>query len=74
MRESRELVLALLACTSDSVVALGLFPAVKDMKSPLGVAHYRLFWTRDKNYLEIEGEHLDDVLALESHAPITMSY
>jgi hypothetical protein len=46
--------------------ALGLFPAVKDMKSPLGVPHYRLFWTWDKNYLEIEGEHLDDVLALES--------
>jgi hypothetical protein len=46
--------------------ALGIFPAVKDMKRPWGVPHYKLFWTWGKNYLELEGEHLEDVLALES--------
>src|SRR4029077_11826109 len=46
--------------------ALGLFPAVKDVKSRWGVPHYKLFWTWDKNYLELQGEHLEDVQALES--------
>jgi hypothetical protein len=50
--------------------ALGSFPAIKDMKSPWGVPHYRLFWTWGKNYLELEGEHLEDVLVLESRLKV----
>src|SRR6266849_2323156 len=46
--------------------ALGSFSAIKDMEPPSGVAHYRLFWTWGKNYLDLEGEHLEDVLALEN--------
>jgi len=47
--------------------ALGLFPAMKDSRNPiLRVPQYRLFWTWGKSYLELEAEHLDDVLALES--------
>jgi len=45
---------------------LGLFPAMKGRNPLLSVPQYRLFWTRGKNYLELEGEHLEDVLALES--------
>jgi hypothetical protein len=46
--------------------ALGSFQAVKDRKPPWGILHYRLFWTWGKNYWEIDGEHFEDVLALES--------
>jgi hypothetical protein len=46
--------------------ALGLFPAMKDRDPLLSAPQYRLFWTWSKNYLELEGEHLEDVLALES--------
>ena len=55
--------------TEDEIIgerALGSFPAAKDTKPPWGVPHYRLFWTWGKNYWEIGGEHLEDVLALES--------
>lgn len=41
------------------------FKAAKDKKRS-ETALYRLFWTRDKNYWELSGEHLEDVLALES--------
>lgn len=46
--------------------ALGSFPAIKDMKPPSGVPHYKLFWRWGKNCWELIGEHLEDVLALES--------
>jgi hypothetical protein len=45
--------------------ALGLFSEIKDMKPPSGVPHYQLFWTRGPNYWVVNGEHLEDVLALE---------
>ena len=45
--------------------ALGLFPEIKDMKSPLGVPHYKLFWMWGANFWEVTGEHLEDVVALE---------
>jgi hypothetical protein len=45
--------------------AVGLFPKIKDSKPPWGVPYYELFWTWGPNYLEITGEHLDDLLALE---------
>jgi hypothetical protein len=45
--------------------ALGFFSEIKDMKPPSGVPHYQLFWTRGPNYWVVNGEHLEDVLALE---------
>lgn len=45
--------------------ALGVFPEVKDSKAPTGARHYMLFWVWGANFWEINGEHLDDVLALE---------
>lgn len=44
---------------------LGLFQETKDVKSPSGVPHYKLFWMWNAHYWEISGEHLEDVLALE---------
>jgi hypothetical protein len=47
--------------------ALGSFPAIKaESKPPSGVTHYMLFWRWGKNCWELTGEHLEDVLALES--------
>jgi hypothetical protein len=46
--------------------ALASYSAVKNMKAPSGVPHYRLFWTSGKNYVELEGERLEDVLAVEN--------
>lgn len=45
--------------------ALGLFTEVKDSKPPTDARHYMLFWMWGANFWEINGEHLEDVLALE---------
>jgi hypothetical protein len=46
--------------------ALGLFSPPKDAKPRSSVPKYRLFWMWGENYFELTGEHLDDVLKLES--------
>jgi hypothetical protein len=45
---------------------LGSFHAERDTQPPSGVPHYRLFWRWGKNFWELSGEHLEDVLDLES--------
>ncbi|HEY2461791.1 MAG TPA: hypothetical protein VGI16_13345 [Candidatus Acidoferrum sp.] len=45
--------------------ALGVFPKTKDSKGFSGPPDYKLFCFWGSDYWEIDGEHLEDVIALE---------